>query len=104
MGDFLELTFYDERADFIADVHTDPNTDQDLEEGVGSPFSIYVVIKHGKGRRICRGSVFSCYEFKYPVSDRLTDEKGQEIGKTNSRPPQPVWVRSCHVQRLLEQD
>ena len=75
MGDFLELTFYDERMDIIADVHTDPNTDQVLEDGVGSPYRIYVVIKDGKGGRICRGSVFSHYEFKHPVSERLTDEK-----------------------------
>ncbi|MCD6571492.1 MAG: DUF3160 domain-containing protein [Deltaproteobacteria bacterium] len=32
----------DEKMDVIADVHTDPNTRQVLEEGVGSPFNIYM--------------------------------------------------------------
>jgi len=84
----------DEKIDLIADVHTDPNTKQVLEEGVGSPFNIYVIIDDGKGYRLCRGGVFSYYEFKHPMKDRLTDEKWQEMGKKRTRPPQPDWVRT----------
>jgi len=84
----------DEKIDLIADVHTDPNTKQVLEEGVGSPFNIYVIIDDGKGYRLCRGGVFSYYEFKHPMKDRLTDEKWQEMGKNKTRPSQPDWVRT----------
>jgi hypothetical protein len=84
----------DEKIDLIADVHTDPNTKQVLEEGVGSPFNIYVIIDDGKGYRLCRGGVFSYYEFKHSMKDRLTDEKWQEMGKDKIRPPQPDWVRT----------
>jgi len=84
----------DERMDVIADVHTEPNTHKVLEEGVGSPFNIYVVIHDEKGRRVCRGAVFSYYEFKHPMRDRLTDEKWQEIGEKDERPPQPCWVKT----------
>ncbi|MQY69474.1 MAG: DUF3160 domain-containing protein, partial [Firmicutes bacterium] len=84
----------DEKIDLIADVHTDPNTNQVLEEGVGSPFNIYVIIEDDKGYRLCRGGVFSYYEFKHPMKDRLTDEKWQEMGKNKTRPPQPDWVRT----------
>jgi len=87
----------DEKIDLIADVHTDPNTNQVLEEGVGSPFNIYVIIDNGKGYRLCRGGVFSYYEFKHPMKDRLTDEKWQEMGKNKTRPPQPDWVRTFTV-------
>jgi hypothetical protein len=84
----------DERMDIIADVHTDLNTKQVLEEGIGSPFDIYVIIEDSKGYRLCRGAVFSYYEFKHPMDDRLTDEKWQETAKENERPNQPEWTQN----------
>ena len=84
----------DEKMEIVADVHTDVNTGQVLEEGVGSPFNIYVIIDDTRGVRICRGAVFSYYEFKHPMEDRLTDEKWQEMGEKRERPNQPDWVRS----------
>lgn len=84
----------DEKMEIVADVHTDVNTRQVLEEGVGSPFNIYVIIDDAWGNRICRGAVFSYYEFKHPMEDRLTDEKWQEMGEKRERPNQPDWVKS----------
>lgn len=84
----------DEKMEIVADVHTDVNTGQVLEEGVGSPFNIYVIINSARGVRICRGAVFSYYEFKHPMEDRLTDEKWQEMGEKRERPNQPDWVKS----------
>lgn len=84
----------DERMDIIADVHTDMNTRQVLEEGVGSPFDIYVIVEDSKGYRLCRGGVFSYYEFKHPMDDRLTDEKWQEMGKQRQRPEQHPWTKT----------
>ena len=84
----------DEKMEIVADVHTDVNTGQVLEEGVGSPFNIYVIIDSVRGVRICRGAVFSYYEFKHSMEDRLTDEKWQEMGENRERPNQPDWVRS----------
>lgn len=84
----------DERMDIITDAHTDMNTRQVLEEGVGSPFDIYVIVEDSKGYRLCRGGVFSYYEFKHPMDDRLTDEKWQEMGKQRQRPEQPPWTKS----------
>jgi len=84
----------DEKIDLVADVHTDPNTKQVLEEGVGSPFNIWVIIEDGKGKRLCRGAVFSYYEFKHPMADRLTDEEWQEMQKKKKRPSQPGWTTS----------
>ena len=84
----------DERIDLVADVHTDINTKQVLEEAVGSPFNIYVIIEDRMGYRLCQGPVFSYYEFKHPMDDRLTDERWQEMGKERRRPPQPEWTKS----------
>ncbi len=82
----------DDKIDLIADVHTDVNTKQVLEEGVGAPFNIFVIVKDMKGYRLCQGAVFSYYEFKHPMDDRLTDEKWQ--GMRNRRPSQPEWTKS----------
>ena len=84
----------DEKIDMVADVHTDPNTKQVLEEGVGSPFNIWVVIQDDKGKRLCRGAVFSYYEFKQPMSNRLTDEEWQKMRREKRLPPQPGWTAS----------
>ncbi|MFP4037999.1 MAG: DUF3160 domain-containing protein, partial [Desulfobacteraceae bacterium] len=84
----------DEKMDLVADVHTAPTSGKVLEEAVGQPFNIYVIVDDSHGRRLCRGAVFSYYEFKHPMRDRLTDEKWQEMGKEDKRPPQPDWVSS----------
>jgi len=82
----------DEKMDVIADVHTDGNTKQVLEAGVGRPFNIYVTIEDSFGKRTCRGAVFSYYEFKWPMDDRMTDEMWQNM--RSKREPQPGWVSS----------
>jgi len=89
----------DDRMDVIADVHTDVNTKQVLEEGVGSPFEIHVMVEGPKGKRLCSGAVFSYYEFKHPMDDRLTDEKWQEMAKNRDRPERPGWTRSFIAQQ-----
>jgi hypothetical protein len=84
----------DDKMDIVADVHTDLNTSQVLEEAVGTPGNIYVIVEDARGTRLCRGGVFSYYEFKHPLDDRLTDEKWQQMGKQKQRPAQPDWVKS----------
>jgi hypothetical protein len=84
----------DEKMDLVADVHTEPNTGQVLEEAVGSPYNIYVIVDDDRGRRLCRGGVFSYYEFKHPMDDRLTDEAWQQMDREGQRPEQPEWVNS----------
>ncbi|EMR74327.1 Protein of unknown function (DUF3160), partial [Thermoplasmatales archaeon SCGC AB-539-N05] len=78
----------------IADVHTDTNTNQVLEEGVGYIDLILVAYKVPDGRIIVgAGPVFSYYEFKHPMNDRLTDEKWKEMLQTNP-PERPNWMDS----------
>ena len=85
----------DERMALIADVHTDPNTNQVLEEGVGDAFPIYVVVLVEGQQVVTLGGVFSYYEFKWPMDDRLTDEAWQEM---SPRPDRPAWTESFIVE------
>ncbi len=78
----------------IADVHTDSNTNQCLEEAVGYPLEIYVIVNEGGTLRLTRGSIFSYYEFQQPIADRLTDEQWREMLQNHNQPELPKWVNS----------
>jgi len=69
----------------VADVHTDVNSGQVLEVAIGYPLEIYV---KGKGKTY-RGAMFSYYEFKQPMKERMTDKDWQE--KANSAPLEK-WI------------
>jgi len=80
------------KTTIVADVHTDGNTGQVLEEGVGYVDLIVVAYKLPDGRILAgAGPVMSYYEFKQPMDDRLTDERWRDLLDAN--PPQkPEWV------------
>lgn len=80
------------KTTIVADVHTDSNTKHVLEEGVGYVNLMVVAYKVPDGRILVgAGPVMSYYEFKQPMSGRLTDEKWREL--LSSNPPQePEWV------------
>jgi hypothetical protein len=42
------------------------------------------------------GPVFSYYEFKHPMTDRLTDEAWRDLLET-SPPAEPEWIESFSV-------
>ncbi|MBD3181543.1 DUF3160 domain-containing protein [Candidatus Poribacteria bacterium] len=83
----------DEEMAIIADVHTDPNSNSVLEEGVGYPMNIFVIVSVDGGIRIAQGAMFAYYEFKWPMNNRLTDESWQEMLKNNP-PDMPVWMNT----------
>lgn len=78
----------------VADVHTDSNTDQCLEEGVGYPLEIFVIVNEGGTVRITRGAIFSYYEFTQPIADRLTDEAWRKMLVGEKPPKMPEWTAS----------
>ena len=78
----------------VADVHTDGNTKKVLEEGVGFIRTLIVAYKLPEGHILVGvGPVFSYYEFKQPMRNRLTDEAWREILNTQP-PPEPKWTKS----------
>jgi len=78
----------------VADVHTDANPPREvLEEGVGYVDLALVAYKVPDGRIIMgAGPTLSYYEFKQPMSERLTDEQWKEMLKQGKQPPRPNWV------------
>jgi len=79
----------------IADVHTDTNTEQVLEEGVGYVDLILVAYMVPNGNAIIgAGPVLSYYEFKHPMDNRLTDEQWTNMLQDEKTPDRPDWVIS----------
>ena len=73
---FLEVTGRKDMP-IVVDVHTEPNSGQVLEEAIGYPESVY----HDIGATRAKGALFTHYEFKHPMSDRLTDAAWQKMLK-----------------------
>jgi len=85
------------KTTMIADVHTDINSrpQKVLEEGVGYVKLVVAAYMVPDGRILLgAGPVFSYYEFKWPMDDRLTDEKWTEMLEGGTNPAQPEWVKS----------
>jgi hypothetical protein len=79
----------------IADVHTDGNSRQVLEEGTGYLHPMVVVYPMPDGGLVAGvGPVLSHYEFKHPMSDRLTDEAWKKMLPGPKAPSLPEWARS----------
>lgn len=92
-------------AAIVADVATDPNG-QVLEMATGNPDAIYVVVNVEGSLRIARGSVYSFYQFPWPMDERLTDsqwrwmmglqadEEGNYNFEQDDRVSKPEWTGS----------
>jgi len=82
------------RSILVADVHTDPNEGNVLEEAVGYVFWILAVfINQNNELEIAIGPVFSYYEFIQPMNNRLTDEEWEQMLNTNP-PDLPEWTQA----------
>ncbi len=79
----------DDRMAVAADVHTHLEGGVVLEEAVGDPYLICVALERDGQRPHFWGAVFSYYEFKHPLDDRLTDEAWQAM---SPKPPLPPWT------------
>ena len=79
----------------IADVHTDTNTAVVLEEAVGYVDLVIVAYKTPAGTIMTgAGPVFSYYEFKQPLSNRLTDMGWTQLLEQEQQPNRPLWTES----------
>jgi hypothetical protein len=77
----------------IADVHTDVNSEECLEEGVGYIQYVMVQVQTANGTwAAMAGPVFSYYEFRQPMADRLTDEEWKTLLDSSEAPEQQLWV------------
>ncbi|MFO8056208.1 MAG: DUF3160 domain-containing protein [bacterium] len=86
------------KTSLVADVHTDQNSGKVLEEATGNLRMLLVAYRHPEGNiRVAAGPVYSYYEFKHPMDDRLTDEKWQEMLAKDKAPDLPEWTDTFAV-------
>ncbi len=82
------------KTTLIADVHTDINTEGVLEEGVGQVDLIVIACPQPDGSAfLAAGPVLSYYEFKHPMTDRLTDEAWRALLDSPDVPDRPTWYQ-----------
>ncbi len=85
------------KTTLVADVHTDGNTRQVLEEGVGYVRLVVAAYKVPDGRILLgAGPVFSYYEFKQPMKNRLTDEAWREMLEKGDFPSETEWSENFY--------
>ena len=79
------------KTTLVADVHTEGNTMQVLEEGTGDLMVVVAAMPMADGKAVAAvGPVFSYYEFKEPMGNRLTDEAWRQMLKGGG-PALPDW-------------
>ena len=84
----------EKKTTIIADVHTDSNSGQVLQEGTGYVKLIVVAFKVPDGRILIGAApVFSYYEFKQPMENRLTDQAWRSLLASNA-PDEPKWIET----------
>ncbi len=83
----------DSKMAVIADVHTDTNTKQVLEVGVGNPLKLFIIVPVNNEPYVMEGATFSYYEFKEQLSNRLTDEEWQKMIQKEELPALQQWFR-----------
>ena len=82
------------KTTLIADVHTNINEGKVVEEGLGYVDLIIVACPVPDGSIfLAAGPVLSYYEFKHPMSDRLTDEAWRAILASPTKPDRPQWFQ-----------
>ncbi len=78
----------------VADVHTHCYEEKVVEEGVGYIDLMIIACPLSNGSIILSaGPVFSYYEFKQPMSDRLTDEAWRALLDSPDKPDKPTWFQ-----------
>jgi hypothetical protein len=87
----------DQQAALVADIATGISADSPdlvvLEEAIGQPTPIYVILPDSP-HRIGVGAVFTYYEFEVPAGSRMTDEEWQAQVAAGTNPPLPYWTES----------
>ncbi len=83
------------KTTLVADVHTHTTEGKVVEEGVGDVDLLVAACPTASGEVfLAAGPVLSYYEFKHPMSDRLTDEAWRELLASEAAPARPPWVKS----------
>ena len=85
-------TEMDREMPIVADVFTNLDAGQALEEAVGWPMEIAAICPVAGEPTVCRGVTYSYYEFRQPMDNRLTDEQWREMLEQQRAPERPTWT------------
>lgn len=94
-------------ASLVTDLATDPNG-MVLQAANGRPAQIYVIVPVDGTLRIASGVVYNFYQFRQPLSARLTDTEWRQMAgewmspdgrfHQDETPEKPWWTQSYWVQ------
>jgi hypothetical protein len=87
----------DQDMAIVADVHT--AGDQALEVAVGHADDIIAIIPIEGKRYLARGRALSFYEFRVPISQRMTDHDWKAYLESGKDKPRPTWTSSFFVNK-----
>lgn len=94
-GDGYTARLEDQKSPVVADVAT--GIDRVLEEGVGYPTYLFVVLPD-EPYRIGVGVVYTYYEFIVSPAERMTDEVWRAKLEAGQAPAQPEWTQAFIAQ------
>ncbi|NIS83106.1 MAG: DUF3160 domain-containing protein [Anaerolineales bacterium] len=78
-------------ADIATGLHPEIGGLAALEEAIGQPTRIFVVLPD-EPHRLSVGAVFTYYEFVVPAAERMTDEAWQAEVEAGTNPATPTWT------------
>ena len=85
----------DEDMALVADVHTSDS--KALTVATGHSDDLIAVVPIEGHLYLARGSALSFYEFKVPVSGRLTDHAWKNMLRAHEAPARQPWIKSYFV-------
>jgi hypothetical protein len=85
----------DLKTTLVVDIHSNSMESKIVEEAIGKMDLIVVACPMTDGNVfLAAGPVMSYYEFKHPMSDRLTDETWRKLIDSSQMPEKPNWYIS----------
>jgi hypothetical protein len=76
----------------VTDPATEYSTGRCLEVGIGRPLAMYVAVPFEGSSFVCRGPIYSYYEFLRPIEDRLDDETWRRLSRDLDEPDRLPWM------------
>ena len=98
---YQSLSEDDEDMALVADVHTSDG--KALTVATGHADDLIAVVPIEGQLYLARGSAYTFYEFKVPVSGRLTDHAWKNMLRAHEAPARQPWIKSYFVNRSSRQ-
>jgi hypothetical protein len=76
----------------VADVHTDADSQEVLEEAVGDANFLVMAVDNENDRAVYVGPAYSYYELHASAERRMTDESWEQRILHDEAPPRPPWT------------